>query len=73
MVRTKAGSVPGTYRKVVASRAPRKVLGSSTSATNSTSPSSRKGKEHPCKLLKEPSQNGIRLGTTILPLAPHFS
>ncbi|KAM7159344.1 PCNA-associated factor isoform 1-T1 [Molossus nigricans] len=42
MVRTKAGSVPGTYRKVVASRAPRKVLGSSTSATNSTSPSSRK-------------------------------
>lgn len=27
---------------VVASRAPRKVLGSSTSATNSTSPSSRK-------------------------------
>uniref|UniRef100_A0A9L0K2B1 PCNA-associated factor n=2 Tax=Equus asinus TaxID=9793 RepID=A0A9L0K2B1_EQUAS len=42
MVRTKADSVPGTYRKVVASRAPRKVLGSSTSATNSTSPSSRK-------------------------------
>ncbi|XP_016064082.1 PREDICTED: PCNA-associated factor isoform X1 [Miniopterus natalensis] len=42
MVRTKADSVPGSYRKVVASRAPRKVLGSSTSATNSTSPSSRK-------------------------------
>ncbi|XP_054369448.1 PCNA-associated factor isoform X1 [Mirounga angustirostris] len=42
MVRTKADSVPGTYRKVVASRAPRKVLGSSTSATNSTSLSSRK-------------------------------
>ncbi|XP_059274500.1 PCNA-associated factor isoform X1 [Mustela nigripes] len=42
MVRTKADSAPGTYRKVVASRAPRKVLGSSTSATNSTSPSSRK-------------------------------
>ncbi|ELK05341.1 PCNA-associated factor isoform X2 [Pteropus alecto] len=42
MVRTKADNVPGTYRKVVASRAPRKVLGSSTSATNSTSPSSRK-------------------------------
>ncbi|KAM8781682.1 PCNA-associated factor [Rhynchonycteris naso] len=42
MVRTKADSVPGTYRKVVASRAPRKVLGSSTSATNSMSPSSRK-------------------------------
>lgn len=41
MVRTKADSVPGTYRKVVASRAPRKVLGSSTSA-NSTSLSSRK-------------------------------
>ncbi|KAM5292325.1 PCNA-associated factor [Ctenodactylus gundi] len=42
MVRTKADSVPATYRKVVASRAPRKVLGPSTSATNSTSPSSRK-------------------------------
>ncbi|XP_036910005.1 PCNA-associated factor isoform X2 [Sturnira hondurensis] len=42
MVRTKADSVPGTYRKVVASRAPRKVLGSSTSAANSRSPSSRK-------------------------------
>uniref|UniRef100_A0A8C8YJD4 PCNA-associated factor n=1 Tax=Prolemur simus TaxID=1328070 RepID=A0A8C8YJD4_PROSS len=42
MVRTKADSVPGTYRKVVASRAPRKVLGSSTSATNSASISSRK-------------------------------
>uniref|UniRef100_A0A8P0P6W7 PCNA-associated factor n=4 Tax=Canis lupus familiaris TaxID=9615 RepID=A0A8P0P6W7_CANLF len=42
MVRTKADSVPGTYRKVVASRAPRKVLGSSTSATNSTPLSSRK-------------------------------
>uniref|UniRef100_A0A8C7ETZ7 PCNA-associated factor n=1 Tax=Neovison vison TaxID=452646 RepID=A0A8C7ETZ7_NEOVI len=42
MVRTKADSAPGSYRKVVASRAPRKVLGSSTSATNSTSPSSRK-------------------------------
>ncbi|EAW77682.1 hCG2039386, isoform CRA_c [Homo sapiens] len=42
MVRTKADSVPGTYRKVVAARAPRKVLGSSTSATNSTSVSSRK-------------------------------
>ncbi|XP_064123490.1 PCNA-associated factor isoform X2 [Loxodonta africana] len=42
MVRTKADRVPGTYRKVVASRAPRKVLGSSTSATNTASPSSRK-------------------------------
>uniref|UniRef100_A0A8C0CL40 PCNA-associated factor n=1 Tax=Balaenoptera musculus TaxID=9771 RepID=A0A8C0CL40_BALMU len=42
MVRTKADGVPGTYRKVVASRAPRKVLGSSTSATNSTPLSSRK-------------------------------
>ncbi|XP_076984319.1 PCNA-associated factor isoform X2 [Tamandua tetradactyla] len=42
MVRTKADSVPGAYRKVVASRAPRKVLGSSNSATNSTSLSSRK-------------------------------
>ncbi|XP_062943300.1 PCNA-associated factor-like isoform X2 [Cynocephalus volans] len=35
MVRTKADSVPGTHRKVVASQAPRRVLGSSTSATNS--------------------------------------
>nr|XP_008267116.1 PCNA-associated factor isoform X2 [Oryctolagus cuniculus] len=42
MVRTKADSVPSTYRKVVASRAPRKVLGSSNSATNSASLSSRK-------------------------------
>ncbi|XP_061287010.1 PCNA-associated factor isoform X1 [Bos javanicus] len=42
MVRTKANSVPGSYRKVVASRAPRKVLGSSTSAANSTPLSSRK-------------------------------
>ncbi|XP_008570337.1 PREDICTED: PCNA-associated factor-like isoform X1 [Galeopterus variegatus] len=36
MLWTKADTVPGTYRKVVASRAPRKVLGSSTSAINST-------------------------------------
>nr|XP_004662599.1 PCNA-associated factor [Jaculus jaculus] len=42
MVRTRADSVPGTYRKVVASRAPRKVLGSSTSVLNSPSVSSRK-------------------------------
>ncbi|KAI5930684.1 PCNA-associated factor isoform X1 [Manis javanica] len=42
MVRTKANSVPATYRKVVASRAPRKVLGSSVSTTNSTSLSSKK-------------------------------
>ncbi|XP_020008159.2 PCNA-associated factor isoform X2 [Castor canadensis] len=42
MVRTKADSVPATYRKVVASRAPRKVLGSSTSVINSASLSSRK-------------------------------
>ncbi|XP_004374716.1 PCNA-associated factor isoform X3 [Trichechus manatus latirostris] len=52
MVRTKADRAPGTYRKVVASRAPRKVLGSSTSATNSTSPSSRK--EHAlCNLITQ--------------------
>ncbi|XP_004056370.1 PCNA-associated factor isoform X2 [Gorilla gorilla gorilla] len=52
MVRTKADSVPGTYRKVVAARAPRKVLGSSTSATNSTSVSSRK--EHVlCNLITQ--------------------
>ncbi|XP_051012637.1 PCNA-associated factor isoform X1 [Acomys russatus] len=43
MVRTKANCVPGAYRKVVASRAPRKVLGSSTFVTNSSSSSSRKG------------------------------
>ncbi|KAK7832763.1 hypothetical protein U0070_026959 [Myodes glareolus] len=42
MVRTKANCVPGAYRKVVASRAPRKVLGSSTFVTNSSSCSSRK-------------------------------
>ncbi|XP_010353783.1 PCNA-associated factor isoform X2 [Rhinopithecus roxellana] len=52
MVRTKADSVPGTYRKVVAARAPRKVLGSSTSATNSTPVSSRK--EHVlCNLITQ--------------------
>ncbi|KAL4701778.1 hypothetical protein H8959_015782 [Pygathrix nigripes] len=50
MVRTKADSVPGTYRKVVAARAPRKVLGSSTSATNSTPVSSRKA----CRKLLQP-------------------
>ncbi|XP_048188913.1 PCNA-associated factor-like isoform X1 [Perognathus longimembris pacificus] len=42
MVRTKADSAPSTYRKVVTSCAPRKVLGSSTSAINNPSPSSRK-------------------------------
>ncbi|KAK2495238.1 hypothetical protein MC885_002516, partial [Smutsia gigantea] len=42
MVRTKANSVPATYRKVVASRAPRKVLGSSISTANATSLSSKK-------------------------------
>ncbi|CAH6873086.1 Pclaf [Phodopus roborovskii] len=42
MVRTKADYVPGAYRKVVASRAPRKTLGSSTFVTNSSSCSSRK-------------------------------
>ncbi|XP_048204163.1 PCNA-associated factor-like isoform X1 [Perognathus longimembris pacificus] len=42
MVRTKADSAPSTYRKVVTSQAPRKVLGSSTSAINTPSPSSRK-------------------------------
>ncbi|XP_053521388.1 PCNA-associated factor-like [Artibeus jamaicensis] len=35
-------SVSGTYRKWETSQAPRKVLGSSTSATNSMFPSSRK-------------------------------
>ncbi|XP_051030536.1 PCNA-associated factor-like [Phodopus roborovskii] len=42
MVRTKAGYVPGAYRKVVASGAPRKMLGSYTFVTNSSSCSSRK-------------------------------
>ncbi|XP_075387248.1 PCNA-associated factor [Tenrec ecaudatus] len=42
MVRTKADSAPGAYRKVMASRAPRKVLGSSASSSNITSSSSRK-------------------------------
>ncbi|XP_077173938.1 PCNA-associated factor [Paroedura picta] len=43
MVRTKAdcGGTGGAYRKVVAARAPRKVLGSSSSNVDS-SPSSRK-------------------------------
>ncbi|KAM4818108.1 PCNA-associated factor-like [Thomomys bottae] len=40
MVQTKADSVPSTYRKLVASCAPRKVFGSFTSAINSPSPSS---------------------------------
>ncbi|XP_057642625.1 PCNA-associated factor-like [Chionomys nivalis] len=44
MVQTKANYVPGAYRKVVASRAPRKVLGSSTFVTSSSSCSSRKVK-----------------------------
>lgn len=51
---------------VVASRAPRKVLGSSTSAANSTPLSSRKGKKRPCKILEKPSQKEIRPGTTVL-------
>ncbi|KAM5311043.1 PCNA-associated factor-like [Glossophaga mutica] len=42
MVQTIADTVPGTYRKVVASQAPWKLLGSSTSVTNSMSPSLRK-------------------------------
>ncbi|KAM6202465.1 PCNA-associated factor [Rhynchocyon petersi] len=42
MVRTKADSIAGTYRKVVAARAPRKVLGPTTTATNSAPLSSRK-------------------------------
>ncbi|XP_060116126.1 PCNA-associated factor [Heteronotia binoei] len=43
MVRTKAdcGGTGGAYRKVVAARAPRKILGSSSSNVNS-SPSARK-------------------------------
>ncbi|EDL35879.1 mCG49332 [Mus musculus] len=41
MVRTKANYVPGAYRKALASQAPRKVPGSSTFVTSSSS-SSRK-------------------------------
>ncbi|XP_010882071.1 PCNA-associated factor [Esox lucius] len=37
MVRTKADSVPGTYRKAVAASAPRKSLGASSSANASSS------------------------------------
>ncbi|KAM9503209.1 PCNA-associated factor-like isoform 2-T2 [Salvelinus alpinus] len=36
MVRTKADSVPGTYRKAVAASAPRKSLGASSSANASS-------------------------------------
>ncbi|XP_026856843.1 PCNA-associated factor [Electrophorus electricus] len=42
MVRTKADSVPATYRKAVAASAPRKSLGASSSA-NSSSSSSQAG------------------------------
>ncbi|XP_029993269.1 PCNA-associated factor [Sphaeramia orbicularis] len=46
MVRTKADSVPATYRKAVAAAAPRKSLGSSSanSASSSSSQSSTPGK-----------------------------
>ncbi|KAJ8002959.1 hypothetical protein DPEC_G00164370 [Dallia pectoralis] len=37
MVRTKADSVPGSYRKAVAASAPRKSLGASSSANASSS------------------------------------
>ncbi|CAL8291959.1 unnamed protein product [Boreogadus saida] len=40
MVRTKADSVPGSYRKAVAATAPRKSLGSSTSGNNGSGSSS---------------------------------
>ncbi|XP_006899686.1 PREDICTED: PCNA-associated factor [Elephantulus edwardii] len=42
MVRTKADSLAGSYRKVVVARAPRKVPVSPCSATSSTPLSSRK-------------------------------
>lgn len=48
---------------VVASRAPRKVLGSSVSTTNSTSLSSKKGKN---RSPEESSLKGMRPGTTVL-------
>ncbi|XP_037676658.1 PCNA-associated factor-like [Choloepus didactylus] len=61
MVRTKADNVPGAYSKVVASRAPRKVLGSSTSATNSTSEKQRE-KHVLCNLVTQmPKKNGTFL------------
>ncbi|XP_053175591.1 PCNA-associated factor [Scomber japonicus] len=47
MVRTKADSVPGTYRKAVAATAPRKSLGSSaanSSASSSQASTPAKGK-----------------------------
>uniref|UniRef100_A0A3B4A171 PCNA-associated factor n=1 Tax=Periophthalmus magnuspinnatus TaxID=409849 RepID=A0A3B4A171_9GOBI len=41
MVRTKADSVPGTYRKAVAASAPRKSLGASSSNSASSSSGSK--------------------------------
>ncbi|XP_062858934.1 PCNA-associated factor [Trichomycterus rosablanca] len=43
MVRTKADSVPGAYRKAVAASAPRKSLGASSSGNASSSSSSTSG------------------------------
>ncbi|XP_066525770.1 PCNA-associated factor [Hoplias malabaricus] len=40
MVRTKADSVPGAYRKAVAASAPRKSLGASSSNSSCSSPQS---------------------------------
>ncbi|XP_072469708.1 PCNA-associated factor [Notamacropus eugenii] len=42
MVRTKADCLPGSYRKVVAARAPRKALGHASFTNSSPSPPSRK-------------------------------
>ncbi|XP_029390655.1 PCNA-associated factor-like isoform X2 [Mus pahari] len=56
MVRTKANYIPGAYRKAVASQAPRKVLGSSTFVTNSSSTSRKtenKEKLVLCNLITE--------------------
>ena len=64
-LRSPSECLPFPLSAVVASRAPRKVLGSSTSAANSTPLSSRKGKNAPCKLLHEPSQKEIRPDTTL--------
>uniref|UniRef100_A0A8C6IHA6 PCNA-associated factor n=1 Tax=Mus spicilegus TaxID=10103 RepID=A0A8C6IHA6_MUSSI len=46
MVRTKANYVPRAYRKALASQAPRKVPGSSTFVTNSSSSSRKAENKH---------------------------
>ncbi|XP_008309580.1 PCNA-associated factor [Cynoglossus semilaevis] len=57
MVRTKADSVPGTYRKAVAASAPRKSLGSSSANSPSSSSSSA----------STPSKNKYAGGNAVCP------